>query len=701
MIAWLVGLMQIVCVLAQVTRVDQLKYPPIADFEIPQPTRLVLDNGLVLMLLEDHELPLVRASVLVHTGSRLEPAEKTGLAGLTGSVMRTGGTRKMSGDELDDYLEGKAAVIETSIGTSSGGASMSCLKKDFPEVLQILSDVLREPVFDEAKLAVAKNRVISQIARQNDDPHDILSREFNQLIYGEDSPYARIPTYDTIGSITRDDLVAWHAKYFHPNRTIMGLVGDFETSEAVSLVKKVFGDWKKGPEEQESEVPVPDQAAKGVYQIQKSDMNQSNIAVGHLGIRRDNPDYFAVAVLNQVLSGSFASRLFVNIRSVRGLAYDVSGRIGAGWDYPGVFSMSMSTKTESTAAGIESLLEEARNLTARPPTETEVQKAKDSILNSFVFTADSMEEILSQQLTYEYYGYPLDWLSRYREAIEKVTVDQVREAAAKYVKPNEFAILVVGPPTGLDKPLSTFGEVKQIDITIPGPTQPKVPEPTAEARERASALLQRALEAAGGAEAVDEVRSIDEISFVTAKMPQGNFSLRSRMIIAFPDRYAQEVTLSGATLTSVYTPEGAFVRSSGGVRSIPEEMKAEWRAKVFQNVVGLLKGRKSEGFSAWAVGRSEIDGRAIEQVRVVVENESLTIGIEDESGRLVQMAYRGRDFTGASGDVVVNLKDFRETGSLVLPYAATASFNGQPSLDVKIEKIAINIPIDEKLFARE
>jgi len=700
-VVWLAVLILTIPVWGQVSKVDQLKYPPLADFKIPQPTRLVLDNGLVLMLLEDHELPLVRATVLVHTGSRLEPAEKTGLAGLAGSVMRAGGTRKMSGDQLDDYLENKAAVIETSIGTSSGGASMTCLKKDFADVLPLLSDVLRQPIFDEGKLAVAKNRTIAGIARQNDDPQGILSREFNQLMYGESSPYARVPTYQTIGSITRDDLVAWHAKYYHPNRTIMGFVGDFKTSEVVDQVKKIFGDWKKGPEEKDSEVSLPNQAVTGVYQVEKADVTQSNIAVGHLGIRRDNPDYFAVTVLNQVLSGSFASRLFINVRSLKGLAYDVSGGIGAGWDYPGVFTMSMSTKTATTAAGIEALLEEARDLTAKPPTEEEVQKAKAAILNSFVFTSDSTEKILGQQLTYEYYGYPLDWLARYRQAIEKVNVSQVREAAAKYINPKQVAILVVGPPTGLDKPLSTFGAVKKIDITIPEPKQEKAPEATAETSGRAAALVEKALEAVGGVRIVDQVQSLEQTFSVAATTPQGELAIKSRTVMVFPDRFAQEVTLPGNSLTLVYSPGGAFVKAAGGVRPVPDEMKADWRNNLHHNAIGLLKQRNGAGFKAWTVGKGEVDGKGVEQLRVEVDGEAITVGIEEGSGRIVQMAYRGTDMTGARGDVVVTLSDFRQADTVILPFSAVQTFNGQPSMTIKVEKVAINPPVDEKLFAKE
>ena len=458
---------------AQVTTVDQIQYPALPKFDIPQPMRVVLENGLVVILIEDHELPIIDASARIHTGSRLEPAEKVGLASLTGSVMRTGGTRNMSGDELDDYLEGKAARIETSIGEAFGSAEMGCLKADFNEVLEVFAEVLRHPVFDEEKLRIAKNQVVASIARQNDSPRRILFREFSKLIYGKDSPYARTETYATVNATQRADLVAWHARYFHPNRIILGVVGDFDSAEVMNRIRSIFGDWPKGSPPQKVEVPYQQEAERAVYYVEKSDMTQSNIVMGHLGIVRSNPDYYAVEVMNQVLSGSFASRLFSNVRSRKGLAYAVRGAVRAGWDHHETFRMWMTTKTETTGAGIEALLEEAHNLTKLPPTAEEVRKAKASILNSFIFNSDSTRKILNQQLTYEYYGYPLDWLSRYRAGIENVTVAEVRQAAVDYVHPQRFTLLVVGPSEGRDKPLTEYGTVTELDITIPEPAVAK------------------------------------------------------------------------------------------------------------------------------------------------------------------------------------------------------------------------------------
>jgi zinc protease len=452
----------------QVDTVEQLTYPPLPDLRIPQPTRVVLDNGMVVFLLEDHELPIVQVSARIRTGSRLEPAGKVGLAALTGTVMRSGGTTTWTGDALDDYLERKAASIETGIGVTAGSASMTCLIEDFAEIFAVFGDVLQHPHFDPGKLAIAKKQVMAGIARQNDNPDGILSREFAKLVYGKDSPYARVESYATVNTISRQDLIDWHAKYFVPNRIILGLVGDFQTEDALNLVKRTFGAWPQEKPFDDPIVPYQTSTTKKVYYVEKSDMTQAKIIIGHLGLTRKHPDYHPVVIMNQIVAGSFGARLFSNIRSQKGLAYDVNGGIGFGWDYPATANFSMSTKTDTTQAGIDALLEEAQKIKeSEPPTEEEVRKAKASLLNSFVFSVDSPGKILEKFLTHEYFGYPSDWLVRFRTGIEKATVDQVREAAHTHIKPDQFVFLIIGPRQGTAPALARYKTVKELDISIP------------------------------------------------------------------------------------------------------------------------------------------------------------------------------------------------------------------------------------------
>ncbi len=454
-----------------VDTVDHLRYPPLPDIHIPEPTRVVLDNGMVVLLLEDHELPIVHLSARIRTGSRLDPAGKVGLAGLASDVMRSGGTAALTGDQLDDYLEGKAARIETDMGVSAGSALMSCLREDFADVLAVFGTVLQHPRFDPEKLAIAKDQVVADIARQNDNPRRIAGREFAKLVYGTHSPYARVATYDTINRIVRQDLVDWHATYVHPQRIILGLVGDFTTEGALQLVKQVFGAWPRGPALDDPDVPYQTATTRGVYFAEKHDMTQANIVIGHLGLTRTHPDYYAVVVLNQILSGSFGSRLFSNVRSQKGLAYDVHGGIGFGWDVPELARFSMSTKLDTTQAGIDALLKEVgKVMETDPPTEEEVNRAKASLLNSFVFSVDSPGKVLEELLTHTYFGYPSDWLTIFRAGIEQTTVQQVREAARTHLKPEQFVTLVVGPRDGTAPAMARYDSVMELDIAIPDPS---------------------------------------------------------------------------------------------------------------------------------------------------------------------------------------------------------------------------------------
>jgi zinc protease len=451
---------------SQAARVDDLRYPGLHTFEIPRPERVVLDNGLVVLLLEDHELPLVEATALVRSGRRLDPPAKTGLADLAATTLRTGGTERMPSDQLDDWLEARAAAVEATATDDRVRLTLSALAQDFPEVLRVFADVLRRPAFDTARLEVARNQAIAGVTRQNDEADDILFREFQEIVYGPDSPYAASATLTSLRALRRDDLVQWHRRSFQPDRIVLGLVGDFRSADALRLLREAFGDWPRGPQSAAAETPYRTQPTPGVFWVEKNDTAQSNLMLGHLGLRKNDPDFYAVEVLNQILSGSFASRLIKEVRTRKGLAYTVDGRVASDWDHPGISYLYVSTKTGTTGAGLQALLDEATGLRTRPPSAEEVDNARQALLASFIFNVDSKREVLAQQLVLEFFGYPLDWLARYRPGIEAVTVEQVRNAAVRHLRPEDFSIVVVGPAEGRDRPLTDFGKVTQVDVTI-------------------------------------------------------------------------------------------------------------------------------------------------------------------------------------------------------------------------------------------
>ncbi len=447
----------------------QLTYPKLGDIEIPEVERVTLDNGMQLFLLEDHELPLIRISARIRTGSIYEPADKIGLAAITGTVMRTGGTTSKTGDELDEELEQIAASVETGIGLNSGSASMSVLKEDIDTGLAILADVLMNPAFREDKIQLAKILHRSSIARRNDNVLAIAGREYNKLIYGPESVYARHTEYATIDNISRDDLVAFHKKFFCPNNMMLAVWGDFDTNEMIKKIEGAFADWEKSDIQLPNVPEVQYEFQQTANVIRKDDVNQSNIYLGHIGGLRSDPDYFALILMNRVLGSGFTSRLFRNIRSREGLAYSVFGNYSANYDYPGVFYVGCQTKSESTVYAIRAMVEEVRKMTESEVTDEELAIARESYLNSFVFNFDTKGEIVNRLMTYEYFGYPADFLQKTKENVEKVTKADVLRVAAKHLQPDKMQILAVGRPQDFDEPLSVLGPMREIDITIPPP----------------------------------------------------------------------------------------------------------------------------------------------------------------------------------------------------------------------------------------
>ncbi|MFT4112837.1 M16 family metallopeptidase [Silvibacterium sp.] len=448
----------------------KIPIPQLADFHPQQPKRIELKNGLVILLQEDHELPFISGNIDIRGGSRDVPAAKTGLIGLYGDTWRTSGTPTQDGDKLDDKLEAMAAKVETGGDIDSTSVSWSCLTKDEDEVFGIALDVLEHPAFKADKLMLAKQQAVSGIVRRNDEVQEVAQREATKLVFGADSPYARQPEIASVMSITLEDLKAWHEKTVVPNDIIISVEGDFNAEDMEHKLRAAFEGLPRGAAwpKPANEFPGP---KPGLYVINKPDVNQSNVWIVGLGTERNNPDYYALAVMNEIFSGGFGSRLFQDVRTRLGLAYSVSGGYGASYDHPGMFYTAALTKSESTVAATKAMLDQINKLKTEPFTDAELVSAKDQLLNSFIFRVDSKDKVLTEASTLEFYGYPPDFLEKYRAAIESVTTADLARVAKKYIDPSKLAILVVGNQTEFGTPLSdlNMGQPHPVDITIPMP----------------------------------------------------------------------------------------------------------------------------------------------------------------------------------------------------------------------------------------
>ena len=446
----------------------KIAIPPLHPFKPVQPKRIELANGLVLFLQEDHELPFISGTILIRGGSRDEPAEKIGLINLYGQTWRTSGTSTATGDVLDDKLEAKAASLETAGGTATTSVSWNSLKGDFDGIFATTMELLLHPAFNNDKLTLAKQQMMAGIARRNDDASGIANREAAKIVYGATSPYARQPEFATVLSVTLDDLKAWHDRTVVPNNMIVAVSGDFDGAAMEATLRKAFEPLAKGAAFESAKVDFPG-PTPGVYFVNKSDINQSNVFIVGLGTERSNPDYYALNVMNEIFSGGFGSRVMQNVRTMLGLAYSVGGTYGAAYDHPGTFRVGAGTKSISTVPATQAMLDEIARLKTDPPTPDELRKAKEQVLNSFIFNYDSREKMLNEQVILAFYGYPADFLEKYKDGIEKVTSADVSRVANKYIDTSKLAILVVGNEAEITPPLSKLGKVTTLDITIPPP----------------------------------------------------------------------------------------------------------------------------------------------------------------------------------------------------------------------------------------
>ncbi len=684
---------------AQVTDYREIEYPELAEFVIPSPEIFELDNGMKVFLLEDHELPLVQVLARIRTGAAWEPVEKTGLAELLGTVQRTGGTGRMSGDEIDDFLEARAATVETSMSNTVAFASMDCLKEDFDEVFEVFHDVLRSPRFAEDKLEIAKVQMKSSIARRNDNVNAIAGREFFRLVYGYDSPLSRMEEYATVEAVTREDLLAWHARDYHPNNVYLGVVGDFDSAKMKEKVRARFSGWPRGPEAERREVPYRKERAASTFFIEKPDVNQANVQLGHLGITYHDPDFFAVQVMNEVLGGGFASRLFSRIRSEKGLAYSVGGGVGAAFDYPGLAGFSLQTKSETMGEAVDALYEELRGMVSDPVTADELARAKDSILNSFVFNYASKRQVLGQQMLYAYYGLPLDFLEKYRANIEMVTADDVARVAEKYLHPDEAVLLVVGREEDFDRPMSAFGEVTALDISIPPPPAAARAERTEESAERGRAVLASVAAALGG-ESPEAASAVKVVADVVLSMGEQSMSVEQSALIVFPDRIhvamrapmgEQEVVIDGA--------EG-FMKGGGQVIPLSPERVERQLADLGRDLNYLVRYSGDPELEAVAAGEEEVDGAACRVLEVTYRGASSRLWV-DEGGRVVRQAYQGEHpVTGAPGEFEVSLSDYREVEGRQIPFQKVIRIDGTEAVKVTIKSFEVDPAFDPTLFER-
>ena len=433
------------------------------DFKPPKGDRVVLDNGMIVYLMKDNTLPVVHMSAYIRTGKINDPADKVGLGELTASLLKDGGTLKYKPEEIDKTLEFLAANVETSMGNEEAHADLTTLKKDLDTVLDIYADVLMNPAFAQDKVKLKRDEELEMIRRRNDDPGREVVREALRSFYGPGHPYGWRSEEATVNAVTIEDMKAYHANYFRPNNIILAVAGDFASNnEMLAKLKAKFGAWPKGEVKFPVIPPVKIEGKRQVFLIDR-DISQTFIVMLQKGIKRHDPVYYPLTITNEILgSGSgLSSRLFAEVRSRRGLAYSVYSYSSPRPDY-GFTLAYCGTKPDTYSQALAEMLRQFKLIGEEQAPAPEVQMAKDSIINSFVFKFPTPFDLITERASYEYYGYPADYLDTYVEKIAAVTPADVLSTAKKLYHPDDALIFVIGNAKKFDKPLSEFGQVTEL-----------------------------------------------------------------------------------------------------------------------------------------------------------------------------------------------------------------------------------------------
>jgi zinc protease len=668
-----------------------LNYPQLPPLKIPEPVEFTLSNGLKVFLLEDHELPLVSGGLLVRTGNLFDPTNKHGLAQLTGEVLRSGGTKAKSGDQIDEELENIAASVESGIGETSGTLSFSCLRENTGQVLGVFRDFLTSAEFRADKVDLAKTQLRSEISRRNDDAGGISDREFSDIVYGRNTPYGWQIEYTDVDNIQRQDLLDFYHRYYFPANIMLEVYGDFSAAEMKDKLEQLFGGWKYAQPPVPAFPKVDAKPAPGIFLASKEDVTQTFFNVGHLGGVLRDKDYPALEVAAQILGGGFSSRLIRNVRTAHGWAYNIGADWGANYDHPGVFRISGSTQSVHTVDTLKAVREELDKIRTTEVTDQELQTARDTVLNGFVFHFDRPSKTLNRMLQYQYFGYPKDFIFQYQKAIAAVTKADILRVAREYFRPRDMTYVAVGNPKEFGTPLSALGStVETLDLTIPEPKHETAAADPA-SLQKGQELLQRVQQALGGADKLAAVKDLQYHAQVAVETPGAVMKVKQTNSYLAPSTMRQDIELPFGK-QSVYSDGAAgWLAGFQGVQALPPAVVKQVRGEVFRQIVRLALSDRDPDLTVNYVGDGKLDISS-------KAGESVRVEIDPKTGMPLKIAYQQE---GGQGNVVQEYSDWRDVSGIRLPFAWTITQAGKKYASATIDDYKVNSGLTAEVLSKK
>ena len=680
-----------------------------------------LPNGLQVVAVSHHEQPAVSLRLLVRAGGAQDPSNKPGVAYLAASLLDQGTTSK-NAEQVASTIDSIGGAIGAGAGSDITFINAAVMKDSFGLALDLLSDLARHPAFANEEIDRQRQQIVSGLKVSYDDPNYLAGVVFDRLVYGF-HPYGKPDsgTPDSIAAITRDDLLAFHRRWFGANNAILAVVGDVTPEEAFDGAQRAFGSWER------VELPTikteqPPPSTRRVVIIDRPAAAQTEIRVGNTSLPRRHPDYLALDIATKILGGEGGNRLHRVLRSERGLTYGASADLNALKD-TGDIVAETDTRSEKTAEALRIIVEEIVRLQRQRVQQRELADAQEYLTGSFPLTVETPSAIALQVLNAVFYGLDLNELQTYRERVNAVSVDDIQRVAQQYLHPDKLSIVLVGDASIFAGDLAGVGfdqveriPISELDLAAPdlrrhAPSRPGRLEPVSYQQtappvvagraaandDRVRELIGRAVAAKGGLTLLRSIQTVRVESVATVQSNGINADLPSTTTIRYPGAFRTDAMTPAGRLIQVFSAGKYWVQDPSGVHDAPESMAAVIRGNVQRDTVPLLLALH-DGKIAASLAEVAEDQRKMPALEVALPGStSLTLIFDPVTTLLAKSKYR---MTGPTGEVNVEeiYSNYRDVKGLKVPFTTEVRRDGASAVQRTLRTFEFNVPVDSALF---
>ena len=683
----------------------EVKFPPYAFKTLP--------NGLQVIAVSHHEQPAVSLRLIIRAGSAQDPAKKPGTAALAATLLDQGTTEK-SAEQIANAIDSIGGAMGVGAGSDLTFIQAAVMKNSFEVGLQLVSEVARSPAFAPDEIERQRQQLLSAMKVSYEDPEYIAGTVFDRLVYGF-HPYGKPDsgTPASLTSLTRDDLVAFHKRWFGANNAVLAIVGDVTHEQAFAVAEKTFGSWAKAEVSAATggEVPPP---TRRVVVVDRPGAVQTEIRVGNIGLARKHKDFLALDIALKILGGEGGNRLYRVLRSERGLTYGAEADIHALKD-TGDIVVNTDTKSETTGETLRLILDEIWRLQRERVNPRELAGAQDYLTGNFPLTIETPSAIALQVLNAVFYGLDLEELQNFRERVNAITPDDIQRVARQYLHPERLSIVLVGDASVFAKDLKGVG-VEQFDriplgaLDLDSPDlrrKPAVPAPSPrlvpasyvvpqKAGDPARALIDQVVRAKGGLATLRGLKTVKATAETIFATPAGSRRVMTTTYVRYPAQFRVDATGPEGVVVQTFDNGSVWMRHEGGVKDMPPPVAAALQASVQRDTVSLLLALHDGKVTGHRIPDVTIEGTNCPALEVnLVPAGRMTLIFDPKTHLLVSQRYGG-----SAGDpaTVETFLDYREVQGIQVAHRIRVRVDGQPPIERLNQSIDFNVPIDPALF---